>query len=318
MKKSKTFNEDIFDIIGPNTGTEIGNDDFSFGNYVEWPSIDSLPEPTIIELLKYFDIDLPFGENLTVEMIVADQISDMFPKDIIFNDELLEAITNMIVKQSNFKNNIVFPEISEIRNEINSLLKQLGIPSGTSYEHEPDFPKSQNYWNTDDWDTDYAYYSRNKVELNSTQKMLTTIYQMIQNDGSDDLIIKSLISSAFAYVESFLKSTIYQGIPDLKETIQNEVLRTHTIKAIEFDLRGDRGRKDWFRDLYDEKLSDTPYIQLRNNLVHDVSKPIISNKSIQYLDKRQNSQTVTFENLFNSLSDFLTKISNVKNKKTND
>lgn len=54
------MNEDniaeLIEIVGADVETEIGNDDFVFGNYIEWPKLEDLDSQTFAALVNYFEI----------------------------------------------------------------------------------------------------------------------------------------------------------------------------------------------------------------------------------------------------------------------
>lgn len=44
----ESFIEEMQDIIEPSVETETGNDDFVFGNYIQWPAYGELSDDVVI------------------------------------------------------------------------------------------------------------------------------------------------------------------------------------------------------------------------------------------------------------------------------
>lgn len=68
------FNHRDWDI---ETEVETGNDDFVYGNYVEWDRFRNEHEE---ELLDYFDVNLPWDEILTLNEFINFISQDIFQK----------------------------------------------------------------------------------------------------------------------------------------------------------------------------------------------------------------------------------------------
>ena len=92
------FLEEMLEILNPYLGTEEGsgsNEGAVYGNYIEWPDLETLEDDQLNQLAAYFDID-----------------SDKYSED-----------------------------------ELVDLLREKGVPEGTSYEYDADFPDSAKYYN---------------------------------------------------------------------------------------------------------------------------------------------------------------------------
>ncbi|MCP8858918.1 hypothetical protein LBW12_02615 [Latilactobacillus curvatus] len=67
------MNEDniaeLIEIVGADVETEIGNDDFVFGNYIEWPKLENLDSQTFAALVNYFEIIEDYDDDNRDEII---------------------------------------------------------------------------------------------------------------------------------------------------------------------------------------------------------------------------------------------------------
>lgn len=63
------------------TEIEIGNDDFIYGNYVDWDQFRADEEENI---LSSFEIDLPWGQELLIDEYLIIIEHEFFKKQMLF------------------------------------------------------------------------------------------------------------------------------------------------------------------------------------------------------------------------------------------
>ena len=261
------------------TEVETGNDDFVFGNYVEW---DRFRDENEEELLDYLGVDLPWGKSLTLHEYIDFISQDIFQKtnliqEYIEDKLLMENTSELLYDISiNFieRNN----EVSD--NLISNIFDYYGVPSGMEYEYE--LPEYLRYWQDDFSDFDYDNYKKYPIKVEKYEHTINCIFNDIDS-ATEQLIKKSLVLSSLIITESMFKSVIVEKIPKDneisefgKEIIQSEINNI---------LRGNNeGRNKLFNKLYKKKAPSQNWINLRNSLAHDIESSSIIKDEIKYLN----------------------------------
>ena len=148
---------------------EMGNDDFIYGNYVEWDKFRNEYEE---ELLDDFGVKLPWDESLTLQEYIGFISQDIFQKtnlcqeyledNLLIEDtgELLYDISIKFIKRNN-----------EVSNDlISNIFDYYGVPSGTEYESE--LPEYLRYWQDDFSDFDYDNYKKYPIKVEKYEQTI--------------------------------------------------------------------------------------------------------------------------------------------------
>ena len=261
------------------TEVETGNDDFVFGNYVEW---DRFRDENEEELLDYLGVDLPWGKSLTLHEYIDFISQDIFQKTNMIQeyieDKLLMENTSELLYDISIKFIERNNEVSD--NLISNIFDYYGVPSGMEYEYE--LPEYLRYWQDDFSDFDYDNYKKYPIKVEKYEHTINCIFNDIDS-ATEQLIKKSLVLSSLIITESMFKSVIVEKIPKDneisefgKEIIQSEINNI---------LRGNNeGRNKLFNKLYKKKAPSQNWINLRNSLAHDIESSSIIKDEIKYLN----------------------------------
>ncbi|MCH5002081.1 hypothetical protein JI510_01615 [Listeria monocytogenes] len=298
----KMFNHNDFDI---EPEIETGNDDFIYGNYVDW---DRFRYENEDNLLEYFDVSLPWGEELTIL-----EYANFLNQDVFGNNPSLLDKWNLtqlpISKQGKDTSEISirFPE----RNDINSgsiisgIFDCHGVPSDVKYEFE--LPEHLQYWHNileDEYNEyEYEYYKNYPVKFITYEETINDIQLKIK-DTNDELTKKSLILSSLIISESLLKSVIVEKIPT--ETGISEFSQNILSSEIDKQLRGNvESKNGLFKRLYKQKAPKQPWTHLRNALAHDIESSSVNDKEIVYTNlKEEKEESYLIDKLFEGLMNF--------------
>lgn len=292
------FNHRDWDI---DTDVEMGNDDFIYGNYVEWDRFRYEREE---DLLDYFDVELPWGKSLTLQEYTAITSQEIFKnlnliKEFLENGLLTED-TNGLIKFIE-RNNKISDKL------ISSIFDYYGVPSGTEYEY--DLPEYLRYWESD---FDYNDYKKYPIKVDRYEETINQIFDDIYYN-KNELVKKSLILSSLIITESMFKSVIVEKIPEDNEISEfgKEILQREINKI----LRGNvDGKNTLFKKLYKEKAPEQNWINLRNSLAHDIEGSEITKNEITYLNlKTDRRETYFLTNLKKDLIDFCKEIKRIIN-----
>ena len=258
---------------------ETGNDDFIYGNYVDW---DRFRQEYKNELLDSFGVNLPWGESLTLQEYIEVISQEVFQKTKLcqkyLEDNLLIENTNKLLYDISLKfierNNEVTEDL------ISDIFNYYEVPNGTKYEIE--LPEHLRYWQDDFSDFDYDNYKKYPIEVEEYEHTINNIFYDI-NSATEQLIKKSLILSSLIITESMFKSVIVEKIPqdnDISE-FGKKILKDEINKS----LRGsNKSRNDLFKKLYKVDAPNQKWTNLRNSLAHDIESSSISENEITYLN----------------------------------
>lgn len=284
----KKFNHEDFEI---ETEIETGYDDFIYGNYVDWDRFRNENED---ELIEYFDIYLPWGEELTIL-----EYADFIKQAVFVDTPILEnyGLTNLPVSkqgENTAEIRIQFPNRNDGTSDtINSeILDFFQVPSGMGYEYE--LPDNLQYWHNllkDDYlEAEYEYYKNYPLEFKSYKQTILEIQSKV-NSISDTLTKKSLVLSSLIISESLLKSIIVKKIPIEAEIsrFSQEILSNEINKK----LRGNIVEKNnFFKKLFNKKAPQQNWVNLRNSLAHDIESSKIIGEDIIFTNLKANKEEI--------------------------
>lgn len=271
----KKFNYQDWEI---ETEIEVGHDDFVYGNYFDW---DMFRKENEKELLNYFDVYLPWDEDITMPDYACFMNQELHTNTSIIDD--LDSLLS-ITDYSDIVSDIIihFPSRDDVSDDvISNIFDYCGVPAGIQYEFE--LPEGLQYWREQLWDleNEYENYSNYPLKLQDYMSKIENIKLLVQN-ATDDLIRKSLILSSFIITESLLKSVIVNKIP--KEEM-SEFSKKIVEEQINKKLRGSvDDRNKLFKDLFNVKAPIQKWVNLRNSLAHDIEEVCVENNDISYIN----------------------------------
>lgn len=297
----KKFNHKDFHI---ETEIETGHDDFIYGNYVDW---DRFRKENEDELIEYFDIHLPWGEELTIF-----EYANFIKQPVFADTSILENYDLMnlpVSKQGQIVNKIriqfPYPNVNTsdaINSEIFDFFK---VPSGIEFEFE--LPDDLQYWHNllmdDYFEDEYKYYQKYPLEFRDYKQTILEIHSKV-NSISDPLTKKSLVLSSLIISESLLKSIIVNKVPIEVEfsKFSQEILSDEINKK----LRGNVEEKNnLFKKLFNKKAPKQNWVNLRNSLAHDIESPTIIEKDILFTNLKENKkEAYSIDKLFEEQIEF--------------
>lgn len=292
------FNHNDFDI---ETEIDTGNDDFVYGNYVDWDSFRTENEENLFE---YFNVFLPWGEKLTIL-----EYADFIHQEIFsINPSLLDNLMQLPISRQGKDTSeisIQFPERNDPNSDsiISEIFDCYGVPSDVEYEFE--LPGNLQYWHNmleGDYN-EYEYYKNYPVKFITYKETINDIQLKIK-DTNDELTKKSLILSSLIISESLLKSVIVEKIPT--EMGISEFNQNILSSEIDKQLRGNvESKNGLFKKLYKQKAPKQPWTHLRNALAHDIESSSVNDKEIVYTNlKEGKEESYLIDKLFEELMNF--------------
>lgn len=296
-KNDTDFIEEMEAILNPCRDLEIGHDDFVYGSYVEWPSLESCDDDQLILLLRYFGVEIPFGETRSVEELAADAFGVDF--GIVSN---IDSATGEASLRA----------LDGAKSEILEYLRSKGVPEGTVYEHDMDesYPDHMRYFTSRDFwdDQEMDYYTQTPITLIEYLRHIKEVKAAVSK--SDDSLTKcALILSALIFAECYVKSTITNMLNSALPQISG-ALDADTFKGLaNRQMRTSDGRKFLYQLLFSgRKPVEPPCSEVRNSLAHsiDAAKCKIEDgqELLFYLDRNNEEKFVKVEEVFDKLSNF--------------
>ncbi|MBM6615049.1 hypothetical protein JTF06_09135 [Desemzia sp. RIT804] len=304
----KKFNHKDFDI---ETEIETGNDDFIYGNYVDWDRFRAENEDN---LLDYFDVSLPWGKKLTI-LEYADFIKqEVFTNTAISDNYNLTKLPVSKQGEDISKLYIQFPNRNDSDSDklIFEIFNHFEVPSDQEYEYE--LPEDLQYWHTllvDEYsENEYEYYKNYPVEFTTYKDAIYDIQSKV-NGTSDTLTKKSLILSSLIISESLLKSIIVKKTP--RETGISEFSQEIISSEISKKLRGSvETRNGLFKKLFNRNTPKQNWVNLRNSLSHDIESSFIKDKNIIFTNmKEDKEETYSIDNLFKNQIEFYKELQTI-------
>lgn len=291
------FNHKDWDI---ETGIQTGNDDFIYGNYVEWDKFRNENEE---QLLKYFGIILPWDKEITLSKYIEVISQDVFINTSIINNYLKRNIT--------FKNNdnllyeiiIKFPSRnSEFSDKlISKIFDYYEVPSGTQYEYE--LPEDLQYWNNSYEENEYRNYIIYPIKFEEYPQAIQEIELKIESTN-DTLTKKALIFASFSITESLYKSIIVKKIPE-ETNITNfskEILNGEINQLLR---RSIESKNKLFKKLFLKEAPKQPWLDLRNSLAHDIEDAKVDGNEIEFTSLQSGKkETKIIEEILKQQVDF--------------
>lgn len=305
----KKFNFKDFEI---DPEMETGNDDQVYGNYVDW---DEFRENNEDELLQYFDIYLPWDEDIDLEHYIK-FITQPLMKE--FKGLLTERAFDTLKYKADevrFINDIVIKFPTKEPSIVDEIFDFCGVPSGTDYEY--DLPEELQFWPAvlGHDDDDYLYFQNSTFSLDNHKEMLEEIEGKI-NEIDDELIQKSLLLTTMIFSEILLKSLITKKIPnsDTLDDINNKILNKSINKKLRGGIDDIRG---FFNEVYGEKAPKLKWAPLRNLLTHEFNNCTINDNNVYYTDqKTQQTEYWNMELIIQQQKTFNSELSKKINKKS--
>lgn len=259
MKAVQAFIADMHDIIGPYVGNDEGHDGFIYGSYVDWGSVDSFDEATILELLEYFGVDLPFGQSVDA--------CDEYRKHIY---ERYGVYVSIPAESERF---FIFPLLRDIRPQVNEMLLNKGIPQGVVFEAEmgEDYPVEMRYWAAQlIADAEYEFLKAHPLPLREYISGIEAI--RLEYASAESSVVKcALILSALVHVEYYVKSTLLEAAVSQRFERSEFAGFAEYWQEIISELKSSEGRKRLHRNLFHKRMKSEPFRNLRNSLAHSIT-----------------------------------------------
>ncbi|TFB66931.1 hypothetical protein E3N86_00775 [Cryobacterium sp. Hz7] len=295
--------EDLVHLLDLQPQTEIGNDGFVFGNYIEFPSAIQIDRDLIPDVLDILGAPLPFEGAVTASSL------HWLPK--------LNASTRALVLKTLGEPTVVttetgeyllrFPHLGVRQKETTELVDHL-LPS-TVYEH--DLPDTHLYWqpdpenmNQDADDELLDLYRSQPVTLDTLIGELTSLHTTFEATG-ETTVQKAILLACFSLVESFTRQRALLKVPLFPDSPKLEQL---LLKLLRREVVNDQRRRQVVNALEPEKLwEEIPEWQLRNALAHDIGTVLIEDGTITFEDANRKPQKVLADQLFEGLISYANK-----------
>lgn len=293
--------EDLIQLLDLEPQTDTGNDDFVFGNYVEFPPASQIDSDLIPDVLDVLGVPLPFAAAVTAASLRW--LPNLSPS---MRALALEALGEPVVSTTEAGEYLLtFPHLNPSSEETIELVDHL-LPS-TLYEH--DLPDSQRYWQPDPEDLNRdpndelldLYLSR-PVTLGTLIGELESLRTTF-DETQESIVQKAILLACFSLVESFTRQRALLNAPRFPESPEVEQL---LIQLLRREVENDERRSRVVEALEPEKNweKQIPAWRLRNALAHDIGGVVIDDGQITFEDARrphQNRVTVDADKLFDDL-----------------
>lgn len=296
MKAEQAFIADMHDIIGPHIGNDVGHDGFIYGSYVDWGNVESFDEATILALLEYFGIDLPFGQSVDACDEYRKRVYERYGVDVPIPDEAERFFT--------------FPLLRDIRPQVNKALLAKEIPQGVVFEADmgEDYPDEMRYWATEfASDAEYEFLKAHPLPLREYLSGIEAIRS--EYASAESGVVKcALILSALVHAEYYVKSTLLEAaISQRFERSEFSNLARYRQEII-LKLQTSEGRKRLHRNLFQKRMASEPFRNLRNSLAHSITASRIEHSEkgdvIFYEGRDHNEASDLVDSVFNRLSSY--------------
>ena len=209
---------------------------------------------------------------------------------------------------------VEFPKKSDIDTSTLSTLEQSDIekiPWGeTEYYTEGDFANTSvdPFGYKAEWEYEKYFQEHSPSKENILIKLKEIKNTIIHNEISE-LTIKSLIFCAFSITESYMKSLVWEVIPESEK--DDDPKHKNIIKKLD----NTKERISLFKQYSENKLKYIPYFQtIRYSLAHDMISPTIANNIIEIKDKDDNICNYDFINVMDELIDYINNPIEVQNE----
>lgn len=267
------------EILDPYEGLDLGNDDFIFGSYVEWPELESIDDDQLDELLAAWNINF---SSKALEDYTVDVAESASAEEVI--KSLFRAIAIQKLRESRFPEGIVFEA-----------------------DMGGEYPDDMKYWS--DPLAEYEYLATHPLPHETYLTRLDEIRRKFE-ETSDILTKHSLILLALGHAEHYEKSTILRMWED-KQMAVNELLDTKELTKIAFSrLHSVENRSRAYKLLTGKPLSGLPraFHDLRNTLAHSPAdsnmQDVDSGPRITYLDSKHHQKSLPISEIFETLQQY--------------
>lgn len=147
------------------------------------------------------------------------------------------------------------------------------------------------------------------AHLPSKENVIETLQNIkikINNDSNDDILIKSLIFSAFSITESYMRSLVWEKIPSFDFAELDNKLKTILKKELLFKLSQCNTRIKLYKELTGQKLKVIPYYQeVRNYLAHNMFLAKINNNKLIIKKQDDSGKEYSIELIIESLENYV-------------
>lgn len=296
------FNHKDWDI---QPEVEIGNDDFIYGNYIDWDTFRVDEEEN---LLLSFNVQIPWSKKITIK-----EYSDFITQEVFENTSIISDcnLDNLqIVTQGTHLSEIEiqFPNRTDSSSDeiISAIFDYYEVPSGTDYEYA--LPEDLQYWNST-LENEYEYYKKYPLTFSTYQQTLSDIQTKI-HDTSDELTKKALVLSSVIITESLFKSVIVEKIPEeTKITPFSKDLLSQEINRILRSSVEDKNKL--FKKLFKQNAPKQGWTDLRNSLAHDIESSTFLNDEITYKNNKAIEYKMKLDDLFQQQINFYKELQKI-------
>lgn len=277
---------------------EEGGDGFIYGNYIDFSRFRQDYEE---ELLLDAGADIPFGEYMSIE----EYIDIIYDLRYLINGYIFEELKEEVFGGDfSFDNDSVIKFIGRDNNLadelVNYILDNFGVPN--DYVYEQGLPDYLKYWIDPSSEQEYLDYINYPIEIDEFDSQVKSNFDLLNNQN-DEIIKKSLILASLVFAESLLKSVITRSLPngDGIPSFYREIISD----KIDKDLKYYNSRNALFYKIYEKKVLEQKWIDLRNSLAHDIGKASIDGNTIRFYNmKHKKDDAFDIDQLKSDLIEF--------------
>lgn len=290
--------EDLIQLLDLQPQTEVGNDDFVFGNYVEFPPASQIDPQLIPAVLDILGVPLPFAGAVTACSLRW--LPSLSPSIRALALEALGEPTVSTTEAGQYL--LTFPYLDVRSEETTGLVDHL-LPS-TVYEH--DLPDNRRHWqpdpedlNRDPEDELLKLYRSRPVTLDTLIGELDSLRTTF-DATQEPTVQKAILLACFSLVESFTRQRALLNVPRFPESPSVEQL---LLKLLRREVENDGRRSQVVKALEPEKNweKQIPEWKLRNALAHDIGAVRIQDGEIAFEDGDRRVQERIADKLFDDL-----------------
>ena len=295
--------EDLIEILDLEPQIETGNDDFVFGNYVEFPSASQIDRALIPEVLNLLGVPLPFERAVEASFLAWLPNLDSATRTLV-----LEALGEPEISTSERGEFLLtFQNLTASSEKVLELVDLL-MPS-TLYEE--DLADDLRYWQPD---PEYLYgepddelldlFGSRPVDLNTLIFELKSLRDTFAATH-DSTVQKAILLACFSLVESFTHQRSLQNAPRFPDSPDVERLIRRLLTR---EIRDDGKRKQVVNTLEPEKTWQRriPGWELRNALSHDIGGVVIAYGEASFEGQKPETPTqmMSIESVFRDLIEY--------------
>ncbi|MCT1385885.1 hypothetical protein M4D54_09665 [Brachybacterium sp. p3-SID1565] len=290
--------ENLIELLDLQPQTDTGNDDFAFGNYVEFPRASQIDPDLIPAVLDALRVPLPFAGAVTAVSLRWLPTLSSITRILVLG--ALGEPSVSTTSEGEFL--LTFPTLDARSEETLELVDHL-LPTAL-YEH--DLPSSHQYWQPDPEDLNgdpddelFDLYRLRPVSLGTLIDELEALRAMFETT-QEPTVQKAILLACFSLVESFTRQRALLNAPRFPASPQVEQL---VLDLLRREVQDDGRRNRVVKALEPEKTWETkiPEWQLRNALAHDIGAVLIGGGEVSYEDASRTVQTRATDKLFHDL-----------------